>query len=79
MEYEPDQRHVEIIVSSTEVKDSKPLTAPDANREKDVAIPSKSEPLQDTEAIEYRALAARLNCLALDRLDIQYVAKCVSK
>ena len=29
-------------------------------------------PLEAGEATRYRALVARLNCLALDRLDIQY-------
>ena len=30
-------------------------------------------------AMEYRALAARLNYLALDRLHLQYIAKCISE
>ena len=62
------------------VQASKPSATPGANEDKDVvSIRSKSKVLMGKEATEYRALAARLNYLALDRLDIQYVAKCVSK
>ena len=62
------------------VQDSKPSATPGANEDKDVvSIRSKSKVLVGKEATEYRALAARLNYLALDRLDIQYVATCVSK
>ena len=80
VEYEPDQRHAEIIIKRMGVQKSKPLATPCANEDKDVVnIRSKSKVLLGKEATEYRALAARLNYLALDRLDIQYVAKCVSK
>ena len=80
VEYEPDQRHAEIIIKSMGVQDSKPSATPGANEDKDVVnLRSKSKMLVGKEATEYRALAARLNYLALDRLDIQYVAKCVSK
>ena len=80
VEYEPDQRHAEIIMKSMEVQNSKPLTTPGTNEDKDVvSIRAKSKALTGKAATEYRALAARLNYLALDRIDLQYVAKCVSK
>ena len=80
VEYEPDQRHAEIIMKSMGVQDAKPLSTPGANEDKDIVnIRSKSRVLTGKAATEYRALAARLNYLALDRMDLQYVAKCVSK
>ena len=57
MEYEPDQRHPEIIAASTDLKDSKPLTTPGPNEDKDgFAIRSESELLQGKKATEYSAL-----------------------
>lgn len=80
VEYEPDQRAAEIIIRSMGVQESKPLATPGANEDKDVVnIRSKSKVLMGKEATEYRALAARLNHLAFDCLDIQHVPKCLSK
>ena len=50
--------------------------AEDKNASEDRA---KSEPLGKSAATEYRALAARLNYLALDRPDLQFPAKVISK
>ena len=62
MEYEPDQRHAELIVKGMGVQDSRPLTTPGANEDKDVvSLRARSKALVGKAAIDYRALAARLN------------------
>ena len=39
----------------------------------------ESGSLQNKEATDYRSIAARLICLARDRVDVQYVAKDIAK
>ena len=58
----------------------KPVATPGiADSEADVHEREESKDLQGTEATQYRALAARLNYLALDRADLQFAAKEISK
>ena len=80
IEYEPDQRHSEIIVKTLKLEHAKAVNTPVVAEEKDaLQARENSKPLKGAEATEYRALAARLNYLALDRMDLQYAAKCISK
>ena len=54
------------------VKDSKPLSTPDASEDTNVInFRSKSKVLLGKDVTEYRVLAAKLNYVAFDRLDIQ--------
>ena len=80
IEYEPDQRHSEIIIKAMQMENAKPVNTPSVNEDKQVQnLRESSKPLTKADATEYRALAARLNYLALDRLDLQFTAKIVSR
>ena len=80
IEYEPDQRHSEIITKSMGMENSKPVNTPSVSDDKQVqGMRENSRVLNKAEATEYRALAARLNYLALDRMDLQFTAKLVSR
>ena len=80
IEYEPDQRHGELIIKQMGLEAGRPVATPGvAESETDVEAREQSEELQGEEATQYRALAARLNYLALDRADLQYSAKEISK
>ena len=73
-EYEPDQRHAELIIAGLNLQEAKGVTSPWEDpkawqKEED------AQPLGDQEARDFRALAARANYLALDRPDIQYSTK----
>ena len=73
-EYEADQRHGEMIIKAMNLQDANPVSSPgeEPSRGMDEAEGEKLEPKI---ASEYRALAARANFLALDRLDIQFAVK----
>ncbi len=57
---------------------SNPLACPVVRVHEDQVEKDDEEPLGDVEARKFRALAARLNCLSLDRSDVQYARKEVS-
>ncbi len=80
LEYEPDQRHAEIIIADMQMKGARPVMTPAVVEDKDAQeLREASKELNKTDARQYRALAARLNYLAMDRLDLQFTAKCISK
>ena len=80
IEYEPDQRHAEIVIKQMELTHANSVTTPgNTEAEADAELRDKSPLLTGEEATQYRALAARLNYLALDRPDIQFSAKEISK
>ena len=80
VEYEPDQRHADLIIKHMQLTNSKIVSNPGiAEVDLGAAGHERSEMLTGTEATLYRALAARLNYLAMDRPDVQFVAKEVSK
>ena len=78
--YEADQRHAEIVISEMGLKKGKPVATPSVpeaaghQEERD-----RSPVLKGEDASRYRALAARINYLSLDRADLQYTAKTVSR
>ena len=72
-EYEPDQRHAEIIVKTLGLREAKGVRTP--CEENKAAVDSEEEELQGQDATAYRGLAARVNYLAMDRADLQYAAK----
>ena len=71
LEYEADQRHAEIIVDHLGLATSaKAVTTPSTKRGSE-----DSPVLSQEEATKYRALVARANYLAQDRVDIGYPVK----
>ena len=78
--YEPDQRHAELIVKEMGMEGAKPAPTPGVPETKDeVRMYDQSPELSKADSTAFRGLAARLNYLALDRPDLQFAAKEVSK
>ena len=73
-EYEPDQRHIDLILEGLGLTSAKPVTAP-GEEEKKWEEKENAQELGAEEARRFRGLAARLNYLALDRPDIAYSTK----
>ena len=74
LEYEADPRHAVAIIEAFGLKaGSKGLDVPAVREE--VGDEEGQRPLDAKEATEFRALAARANYLAADRMDIQLGAK----
>ena len=78
--YEADQRHAEILIREFDLTSAKGVDTPSSldhricNDEED-----NSAPLDPQYVTKYRAAAARCNFLGLDRPDIQFAAKEVSR
>ena len=82
LEYEPDQRHAEILVRDLGMCGSRPVATPGTKDEREAESKHKEDdeydgddPMTSESATKYRGLAARLNFLAMDRSDLQYAAK----
>ena len=73
IKYEADQRHAEIIVEAAGLQNSNSVSTPGV-KEVEVGEGTPSE-----EGTNYRAIAARANYLAQDRIDIQFAAKELSR
>ena len=76
--YEADQRHAEILIDSLGLKGAKGVDTPGAVEHK-MMDDGEPEFLPADQVTLYRAAAARCNFLGLDRPDIQYAAKEVSR
>ena len=81
VEYDDGTSHhcdIESIIGKGEMmRERNPIMSaemPDSDRNQD-DVDGDDEPLGPTEARRYRAIAARLNYLAPDRIDIQYAVK----
>ncbi len=88
LELEADPRHAELVVRDLEVEGSKTFRTPGVKVEnKQVMKGSDDEqeddkedpPMGSKDATRYRAIVARLNYMAADRLDIQYAVKEVAR
>ena len=78
--FEADQRHGEILCEMFGVAGSKGAITPGSNDFKsEPEDESLDEKLDSASATAYRAGAARCNFLGLDRPDVQYAAKEVSR
>ena len=73
-EYEPDGRHVEILIRELNLKEAKGLSTP-IEDEKSWEKEENEEKLSEKDHRGFRALAARANYLGQDRADIQYTVK----
>ena len=70
--YEADQRHGELIVSMLDLGNANPVNSPGED-EKET---QEDDPeIEGSKATRFRAIAARCNYLAMDRMDIQYATK----
>ena len=78
--YEADQRHGEILIKEFGLIGSKGVDTPSSHDHRICDDDEdNTEPLDPSLVTKYRAAAARCNFLGLDRPDIQYSAKEVSR
>ena len=77
-EYEPDQRHAELIVKALCLTNAKPVKTPGED-EKKTEEEENEKLLTKVDAKEYRGVTARANYLGQDRMDIQYAVKELSR
>ena len=78
--YEPDPRHAELIVRELGLDGAKGVATPVVTESTEGAAErALEEELDGGEATRFRSLCARINYLALDRADLQYAAKNVSR
>ena len=73
-EYEPDQRHADIIIEAMGLKDARGVSTP-AEDEKTWEEKANDEELDAERATKFRKIGARANYLAADRPDIVYSVK----
>ena len=73
-EYEPDQRHSEIIIEAMGLKEAKGVSTPTED-EKVWEEKDNDEELDAEKATRFRKIGARANYLAQDRPDIMYSVK----
>ena len=76
IEYESDPKHVKIVVHECGVESGRTARVPGSKRPEG---PGEDQRLSDAEASRYRAVVARLNYMAMDRIDLQFVAKNLSR
>ena len=81
--YEADPRHAELVIKQMKVEEANPVTSPGCKPSSGHAAQGGSTDdevaLEAEERTAYRALAARCNFLAIDRPDIQFAAKEISR
>ena len=73
--YEPDPRHIEVLVRDLALEGAAPLSAPSVRPAPQDAEEEEEPELPGEEALLYRRCAARLNYLSLDRPDCAFAAK----
>ncbi len=76
IQYEPDQRHVEIVIKTLGLEKGKPVVTPGA---KDKLDTDSDKALEGAQATLYRSLIMRLSYFAQDRPDIQFSCKELAK
>lgn len=75
--YEHDERHVQRILEQMELTQAKPVGTPTVRQ--DQVHAEEDTPLRPGDATAYRALAARMNYLAVDRPDLSFATKEICK
>lgn len=73
-EYEPDQRHAELIVEEMQMGSAKSVETP-GEKMKEWEREAKAEKLESEKATKYRQVAARANYMAQDRPDVMFAVK----
>ena len=80
IEIEGDNKHVKVLLEEWNMSTSKPVTTPGTSEEKDGDKNiEEDELLVGDEATFYRRAAARLNYMALDRMDLSFAAKEIAR
>ena len=79
IQYEADRRHADIVVEQLGLSTAKGVSTPGSKDGVDKVLQDPGLLLQSQEATAYRALAARLKYLALDRPDIQSATKEIAR
>ena len=77
--FEADQRHAEIMTKTLQLEHANGVDTPGTSAAKASEEEEEDEELPHNEIKPYRGCAARCNFLGLDRPDIQYAAKEVSR
>ena len=77
--YEADQRHAEILIDALKLSDSKGVETPGRLTKDEEGDEAESESLVGAEVTAFRGCAARCNFLGLDRPDVQFAAKEISR
>ena len=72
--YEPDQRHAELIIEGTGMKQANCMSTPGEDEKKWEQVDNDIK-LVEQEATAFWRIAARANYLAADRSDIVYAVK----
>ena len=70
----PNQRHVDILIQAMNLSGAKGVKAPGED-EKNWEMSENDQAVDPEEETHFRALAARADYLALDRMDLQYATK----
>ena len=73
-EYEPDQRHAEIIIAELGLNDAKAVASAGDDEHK-WEEQENAAPLSGQQSSRFRSIAARVNYLSADRPDLMYSAK----
>ena len=73
-EYEPDQRHVDMLIEGFGLKEAKAVSSPGEEEKKHEMDENQAE-LPAARSTAFRGHAARLNYVATDRPDLAYSAK----
>jgi hypothetical protein len=71
-EYEPDLRHAELMIKDMGLESAKSISCPYSE---DQFEENANDKLEYDQFKKYQSLSARMNFLALDRIDIQFAAK----
>ena len=76
---EGDGKHAEILLEEWDMMDSRPVSSPGVAEEKTVEEDINGNELGKEMATKYRRAAARMNYMALDRPDISFTSKELSR
>ena len=79
LEYEGDQRHADIIIEELGLQNSKPLQTPCVANSAVKAAVESEVCKKDAGDGSFRSISARLNYMAMDRSDLQYASKSISR
>ena len=79
MEYEADPKHANIIVENAGVPPNKVVSTPGVDERAVEDQTPEGEEMSPEQSSRYRADAARANFLGIDRPDVQFAAKEISK
>ena len=75
-----DKRHVEEMLKDLNLKDANGVACPSTEDIRDIGVKRETgTPMSDREATNFRSIIARGNYLALDRPDIQFTSRAISK